>query len=199
MVELPTADAVEEAFKDYADAAVGEYHTKAWNVLSESIYSLPEFGGVMPDDYDGPPVPALNEAQKNLLAAVKDQPAAVWLAAHLTVQRDVLWDWATAQQNGDLATKHEQEKVQLQAAHKNEVTRLTKAHEKAITDAKEEARAEAIADMAAGRITPKLPNKQGETLEANPNAGKPKRGATLREAHEYATAQAKSAQSGGSV
>ena len=199
VIELPTDEAVEKAFEDYADAAVGEYHTRAWNVLSETVYSLPEFGGSMPDDYAGPPVPALNEEQKNLLAAVKGGSAAEWLTAHLMVQRDVLWDWAQAHGNADLVSKHETEKVQLQAAHKNEITRLTRAHEKALSDAREEARAEAIADVGAGRVTPKSPSKTPSTTERDADENKPKRGAGIREVHAWAAEQEKSKQQGASV
>ena len=199
VIELPTDEAVEKAFEDYADAAVGEYHTRAWNALSETVYSLPEFGGTMPDDYAGPPVPALTDEQKNLLASVKGESAQAWLAAHLMVQRDVLWEWATAHNNADLVKQHETEKVQLQAAHKNEVTKLTRAHEKALNDAREEARAEALADVSAGRVTPKLPGKTPSTTERDPNEGKPKRGAGIREVHAWAAEQEKSKQQGASV
>lgn len=199
VIELPTDEAVEKAFEDYADSAVGEYHTRAWNALSETIYSLPEFGGDMPDDYAGPPVPALNDQQKALLASVKGESAQAWLAAHLMVQRDVLWDWAQAHSNADLVTQHETEKVQLQAAHKNEITKLTRAHEKALNDAREEARAEALADVSAGRVTPKTPGKTPSTTERDPNENKPKRGAGIREVHAWAAEQEKSKQQGASV
>jgi len=196
IVELPTDEAVDDAFKNYADAAVGEYHTRAWNVLSDTIYSLPELGGALPEGYDGPPVPAMTTEQKNLLASVRNADPSTWLAAHLTVQRDVEWLWAQEHGKVDAKAEFEAEKLQIQAAHTNEMKRLTKTHDKAISDAKEEARAEAIADAASGKLGVKLPNKTPHTTERTGDENKPKKGATIREINAWAKEEAVSSTSG---
>lgn len=192
-IVLPTEEAVEKAFEDYAAAATNELAEKVSVVMSNTLYSLPEFGGELPEDYDGPPPPALNEAQQNLLNAVANSDPQTWLAAHLTVQRDVVWEWAQAQKNADADARHEASLTQVQAAHRKEIERLTKTHEKAIEDAKEEARAAAIADGAAGRLPPKTPKTKGETTGSDGKGIQVRKGAGIREIH----AAAKAAQASG--
>lgn len=153
---IPAADAIAEAFEEYAGSAVGEYHTKAWNVLSDAVYSLPEMGGAVPEGVKTQP-PAFTEEQKNLLEAVKGAPPDVWLGAHLAVERDVLWAWAQQEAAASGAQTFENEKVVLQAAHAKEVKTLTKTHEEAIRAAREEARAEALAERANGKQPPRTP------------------------------------------
>ncbi len=154
---VPTQQAIETAFDEYAGAAVGEYHTKTWNNQSEAIYSLPEMGGPVVEGSTKTPPPPFNEAQKALLEAAKGQPSEVWMAAHLAVQRDQLWNWAQAEARAENQGSFENDKVLLVAAHAKEIKDLTATHTAALKVAHDEARAEALADITAGKTPPKTP------------------------------------------
>jgi len=178
---IPTEESIAEAFEEYAGSAVGEYHTKAWNVLSESIYSLPEMGGVVPEGVRTQP-PAFTAAQSALLEAVKQADPATWMAAHLAVERDVLWSWAQAEAEANEGATYANEKIVLQAAHQKELKALTKQHEEAIKGAREEARLEALADQSSGKLPPKTPNStRPRTNETDPDDDGIPKGASIGE------------------
>lgn len=153
---IPTAEAIGEAFEEYAGSAVGEYHTKAWNVLSDQIYSTPEMGGPVPEGVKTQP-PAFTPEQMELLNAVKGANPSVWLQAHIAVQRDQLWRWAQAEAAADGQGSFENDKILLQSAHAKEIKELEKARADAVKTARDEARAEALADIATGKLPPKTP------------------------------------------
>lgn len=153
---IPTEDAIGQAFEDYAGAAVGEYHTKAWNVLGDTIYSTPEMGGPVPEGVKTQP-PPFTQTQVDLLESVKGAPPDVWLAAHMAVERDQLWQWAQAEAAANGQGSFENDKVVIQAAHTKELNALTRTHEAALKTAREEARAEALADASSGKLPPKTP------------------------------------------
>jgi hypothetical protein len=182
-LNIPTADAIKQAFDEYAGAAVGEYHTKAWQVLSDSMYSLPEMGGPVPDGVKTQP-PAFSPEQKQLLAAVAGTPdSALWMAAHLAVERDVLWTWAQAEAAANNQTSFEGEKTLLQAAHAKEIKELTKNHAAEVKTARDEARAEALADAATpGKLPPKTPKTPTARITAtDPDDDGIPQGATIKE------------------
>lgn len=153
-LSIPTPEAIRENFKKVADASVEAYHAQTFADIAEVIYALPELS-------------AASDEVKAELAKFSGRPPQEWLGAHLEASRQSLWQIAQNQVAANAEKRIEDQRTLLTAAHKAEVEKLEKNHEKALAKAVEtaqkNARIEAVADAASGKLPPKNPKKDAAT------------------------------------
>jgi len=151
---FPTAENIRGRFKEVADATVEAYHAQTFADIAEVINALPELAAATPE-------------MRNELAKFAGRPPQEWLGAHLEVARQSLWNIAQNQVAAAAEKRIEDQKTVLEAAHKLEVEKLTEKHErvlaKAVEKARTNARQEAIADAASGKLPPRAPKKEAAT------------------------------------
>jgi hypothetical protein len=148
--QVPTSEYLVDQFNAYADGAVHAYHNKNFGEIVEVVYDYPEMKN-------------LSDEQKTYLNQFAGKPPAKWLEAQYDVGRQNLWTMA----QNDVRQQAEQviadrTKV-LEEAHKLDIQKLTDKHErqlaKATAKASDNARAEALADMAKNGTPPRTPSK----------------------------------------
>jgi hypothetical protein len=148
---FPTPEAIRQRFNDVRMASVEAYHNQTFADIAEVINALPELASISPE-------------AKQELAQYAGKPPQEWLGAHLEAARSNLWNIAQQQVSDNAEKRIEDQRTLLTAAHKLEIDKLTEKHERVLTKAVEKAtsnaRAEAIADAASGKLPPRAPKKE---------------------------------------